>query len=75
MTLHLSTAKSWQDWGPNKYHATAFNTPIFNSDYMELSKATSEYLLLPNGFTGKMALVTSFTSTVWVNLKTVSKFF
>lgn len=38
---------------------------------MELTKASSEYVVLPNGFTGRMALLSSFSSTVWINLKTV----
>lgn len=38
---------------------------------MELTKASSEYVVLPNGFTGRMALISSFSSTVWINLKTV----
>lgn len=72
LCLVLATcAAVMQDWGPNRYHATAFNTPTFNGNFMELSSAQSEYLTLPSGFGSKLATVTSFTSSVWIYMKTV----
>lgn len=63
-----------QDYGPNKYSATPMNTPTFNGQYLELTSASSQYLVLPTGLaTVFSSSVSSFTSTAWVYLKSVSR--
>lgn len=50
------------------------NTPTFNGQYLELTSASSQYLVLPTGLaTAFSSSVSSFTSTAWVYLKSVSR--
>jgi hypothetical protein len=59
-----------QDYSGNAYHATAVNSPVFNKRYVSLSG--TEYFTLPSGFLTAFNSLTSFSSSSWVYVSSVS---
>lgn len=71
MLLVVFGSGSLQDYGPSRYHATAYNTPVFNGQFVDLSHLSNHYMIMPAGMASTMGGITTFTSCVWLYLKSV----
>jgi hypothetical protein len=62
-----------QDYSTNGWHASAYNSPVFNGKFMTTTQ-DSQYLQLHSGLAAAFTSITSFSSTVWVYVNTVGTF-